>query len=167
MYCLSSLRTTQPQERCRGRYSPRGFLGRGRGATRMCSLRSSRYTRRYTRQLQEVQKGRLSRCRRPSSNRRGAGRATRARATAPARVPARTSPASSSASVSASRRRRRAAPQNLVCTRASAAPRPVHKSTSPLSAMTRPCWLNRSVRYHRHAVVPASRRWRGGRAATI
>jgi hypothetical protein len=42
--------------------------------------------------------------------------------------------------------------------------RPVWKSTSHFSVMTRPCWLRRAVRNrHRHAVGQASRRWRGGR----
>ena len=35
-------------------------------------------------------------------------------------------------------------------------------SLSHLSAMTRPCWLGRAARNrHRHAIVQASRRWRG------
>ena len=63
-------------------------------------------------------------------------------------------------------RRAQAAPRGLF----SAAPRPVWKSTSAsgalsrFSAMARPSWLGRAARSrHRHAVEPASRRWRGGR----
>ena len=41
-------------------------------------------------------------------------------------------------------------------------------SLSHFSAMTRPSWFGRAVRNrHRHAIEPASRRWRSERAVTI
>ena len=41
---------------------------------------------------------------------------------------------------------------------------PDNSSLSHFSAMTRPTWLGRAARNrHRHAIEPASRRWRGGR----
>ena len=46
----------------------------------------------------------------------------------------------------------------------SASGAPDNSSLSHFSAMTRPTWLGRAARNrHRHAIEPASRRWRGGR----
>ena len=46
----------------------------------------------------------------------------------------------------------------------SASGAPDNSSLSHFPAMTRPSWLGRAARnWHRHAIEPASRRWRGGR----
>ena len=101
LYCVSILRPTQPEEQCPWPVLPDSERISGprecRGARLRCVASDPRATHvAILDSKRSTTEGKLSRCRRPDSNRRGAARATRGRETAPAPARARTSPASSS-----------------------------------------------------------------------